>query len=57
MSDDMKKIAIALQIAVDEEFIRKAKLGYKVVIGDKNGNPKLVSAKYILYRSKASRKL
>ena len=46
MSDEMKKAVAALQAAVDEELERKAKLGYNAVIGDKHGNPKVVSARY-----------
>ncbi len=48
MSEEMDKAVAAMQAAVDAEMIRKAKLGYKAVIGDKNGNPKLVSAKYLV---------
>ena len=55
MSDEMKKAVIALQMAVDEEMERKAKLGYKAVIGDKNGKPKLVSARYLVRKRRASR--
>ena len=54
MSEEMKNAAIALQIAVDRELERKAKLGYKAVIADKNGNPKLVSAKYLIRKKRAS---
>lgn len=55
MSDEMKKAVIALQMAVDEEMERKAKLGYKAVIGDKNGKPKLVSARYLVRKRRAFR--
>ena len=55
MSDEMKKAVAALQAAVDEELERKAKLGYKAVIGDKNGKPKLVSAKYLVRKRKTAR--
>lgn len=48
MSNEMKKVIIALQAAVNEELEFKAKLGYKAVVADKKGNPKLVSAKYLL---------
>ena len=46
MSDEMEMetAVAALQAAVDEEMERKAKLGYKAVVGDKNGRPKVVSA-------------
>ena len=54
MSEEMKKAAIALQLAVDRELERKAKLGYKAVIADKNGNPKLVSAKYLIRKKRVS---
>ena len=55
MSDEMKKAVAALQAAVDEEMERKAKLGYKAVIGDKHGKPKLVSAKYLVRKRKTAR--
>ena len=56
MSDEMKKaVAAFLQAAVDEEMERKAKLGYKAVIGDKHGKPKLVSAKYLVRKRKTAR--
>lgn len=55
MSDEMKQAVIALQAAVDEEMERKAKLGYKAVIGDKNGKPKLVSARHLVKKRRASR--
>ncbi|MDR0932286.1 MAG: hypothetical protein LBM70_04610 [Victivallales bacterium] len=54
MSDEMKKAVEALQEAVNEEMERKAKLGYKAVIGDKYGRPKLVSAKYLVRKQRAS---
>ena len=55
MSDEMKKAVAALQAAVDEEMERKAKLGYKAVIGDKHGKPKLVSASYLVRKRRAAR--
>ena len=55
MSDEMKKAVKALQEAVDEELERKAKLGYKAVIADKNGRPKVVSAKYLVRKRRAQR--
>ena len=55
MSDEMKKAVAALQAAVDEEMERKAKLGYKAVIGDKHGRPKLVSARYLVRKRRAAR--
>ena len=33
---------------------RKAKLGYKAVIGDKHGKPKLVSAKYLVRKMRSA---
>ena len=50
MSEEMEQACIALQMAVDRELERKAKLGYKAVVADKHGNPKLVSAKYLVRR-------
>ena len=55
MNEEMKKAAIALQLAVDRELERKAKLGYKAVVADRNGNPKLVSARCLVRQRKASR--
>ena len=55
MSDEMKKAVAALQAAVDEEMERKAKLGYKAVIGDRHGKPKLVSAKYLVRKRRTAR--
>jgi hypothetical protein len=54
MSEAMDKAAMALQMAVDKEIELKAKLGLKAVVGDKHGNPKLVSAKYLLRKRKAA---
>ena len=54
MSDEMRKAVEAMQEAVDKEMERKAKLGYKAVIADKNGNPKLVSAKYLIRKKRVS---
>ena len=50
----MEKALACMQEAIDEELVRKAKLGYKVVIGDKNGKPKVLSAKYVLRKKKAN---
>ena len=55
MSEDMQKIIACMQEAVDAEMERKAKLGYKAVIADKNDRPKIVSAKYLV-RKRRSRK-
>ncbi len=43
-----KEMLHGLQIAIQEDYQRKAKLGQKVVIADKNGKPKLYSARYLL---------
>ena len=53
MSDEMRKAIKALQEAVDEEMERKAKLGYKAVVADKHGRPKVVSAKYLVRKRRA----
>ena len=54
MSELMDKAVEAMQAAVDEMLERKAKLGYKVVIGDKHGNPRLVSARYLVRKRRAA---
>ena len=53
MSEEARKALEALQEAVDEELERKAKLGYKAVVADKNGRPKAVSAKYLVRKRRA----
>ena len=53
MSDEMKMVVKTLQEAVDEEMERKAKLGYKAVIVDKHGRPKVVSARYLVRKRRA----
>ena len=53
MSEEMRKAVEAMQQAVDEALERKAKLGYKAVIADKNGRPKVVSAKYLVRKRRA----
>ena len=53
MSDEMRKAVEAMQEAVDEEMERKAKLGYKAVIADKHGRPKVVSARYLVRKRRA----
>ena len=53
MSNDMKKAIEAMQEAVDKEMERKAKLGYKAVIADKHGRPKVVSARYLVRKRRA----
>ena len=54
MSEKMRKAVEAMQAAVDEMLEREAKLGNKVVIGDKHGNPRLVSAIYLVRKRKAA---
>ncbi|MBE6387760.1 MAG: hypothetical protein E7045_06850 [Lentisphaerae bacterium] len=56
MSEDMQKIIACMQEAVDAEMERKAKLGYKAVIADKNDRPKIVSAKYLVRKRRAMKK-
>ena len=55
MSARMREVVVTLQEAVDEELERKAKLGYKAVIADKHGRPKVVSAKYLVRKRRAQR--
>ena len=45
----------ALQDAVNEELEKKAKLGQQAVVSDRNGKPKVVSARYLV-RKMRSRK-
>jgi len=50
-SNTQKNSRIALEIlrqAVQEELELKAKLGYKAVVADRKGRPRVVSAKYLL---------
>ena len=56
MSKDMQKIIACMQEAVDAEMERKAKLGYNAVVADKNGRPKIVSAKYLVRKRRAQKK-
>ena len=56
MSEDMQKIIACMQEAVDAEMERKAKLGYNAVVADKNGRPKIVSAKYLVRKRRAQKK-
>ncbi len=53
MSEEMRKAVEAMQTAVDEMLEREAKLGNKVVIGDKHGNPRWVSARYLVRKRRA----
>ena len=54
MSEELKKAMEAMQAAVDEMLEREAKLGNKVVIGDKHGNPRWVSARYLVRKRRAA---
>ena len=54
MSEEMKKAVEAMQEAVDEMLEHDAKLGLKVVIGDKHGNPRWVSARYLVRKRRAA---
>ena len=54
MSEKMRKAVEAMQTAVDEMLEREAKLGNKVVIGDRHGNPKWVSARYLVRKRRAA---
>ncbi len=56
MSKEMDQAVATMQLAVDEELERKAKLGYKAVVADKHGRPKLVSAKYLVRKRRAALK-
>ena len=42
---------VALREAVREELVRKAKLGQKVVVADRDGNPRIYSARYLLRKA------
>lgn len=48
LSDYAQRVVKVMQIAVNEEMIRKAKLGYNAVVADKNGKAKTVSARYLV---------
>ena len=56
MSEDMEKIIACMQEAIDAEMERKAKLGYKAVIADKNDRPKIVSARYLVKKRREQKK-
>ncbi len=56
MSKEMELAMACMQAAVDEELERKAKFGYKAVVCDKYGNPKLVSAAYLVRKRNAQKK-
>ena len=56
MSAKMREVVVTLQQAVDEELERKAKLGYKAVIADKHGRTKVVTAKYLVRKRRATKR-
>lgn len=56
MSKEMDQAVAAMQLAVDEELERKAKLGYKAVVADKHGKAKVVSARYLVRKRRAALK-
>ena len=56
MSKEMDQAVAAMQLAVDEELERKAKLGYKAVVADKHGKAKMVSARYLVRKRRAALK-
>ena len=45
-----------LQEAVMEEMEKKAKLGQQAVVADRNGKPKVVSARYLVRKMRAAEK-
>ena len=45
----------ALQEAFDEQMERKAKLGYKAVIADEDGNPMVISARTLVRRRRTKK--
>ena len=55
MSEEMRKIIVCMQEAVDAEMKRKAKLGYRAVIADSKDSPKLVSARYLVRKRRAKK--
>lgn len=52
MSEEMRKIIVCMQEAVDAEMERKAKLGYHVVIADSKDRPRIVTAKYLIRKQR-----
>ncbi len=48
MTKKAQMIVSALQQAIGDEMIRKAKLGHKAVIADEKGQAKILSAKTIV---------
>ena len=57
MSEEMRKIIACMQEAVDAEMERKAKLGYRVVIADSKDRPRIVTAKYLIRKQRAKKKI
>ena len=53
MSKQAKLIVNALQQAISEEMLRKAKLGYRAVIADENGRVKILTARTIVRKMRA----
>ena len=45
-----------LQEAVMEEMEKKAKLGQQAVVSDRNGKPKVVSARYLVRKMRTAEK-
>ncbi len=58
--EDIRTEALAglnvLQNAVREELEKKAKLGQQAVVCDRNGKPKVVSAKYLVRKMRTAGK-
>lgn len=57
ISAEMARIVQCMNDAVDELLERNAKLGYKMVVRGKGGKPKVLSAKYLLRKRNAERRL
>ena len=53
MSKQTKLIVNALQEAIGEEMLRKAKLGYRAVIADENGRVRILSARTVVRKMRA----
>ena len=53
MSKQTKLIVNALQQAIGEEMLRKAKLGYRAVIADENGRVRILSARTVVRKMRA----
>ncbi len=57
LSKQMTATINAMQYAVDELLVYRAKLGQKVVVSDSHGLPKLVSAKVLVKQRKSEQML